>query len=149
MITDSLQQVLTTLYPLYKTEVYNRREQMMKCTAFGSIGLLAMLCALLLSPHRIALSPLDAILLAIASLVWSALFGGLILQHHYRHRLAKQVLIQLERALGFYEEGLFVDKQPLYPEQWKTAWLTDRSLILYYSALGLFNGLFLLALLLV
>lgn len=149
MISDGVQQVLTVLYPLYKREVYNRREQMMMCAAFGSFGLLAMLFALLLSPHRSALRPSDALLLAIASLIWNALFSGLILQQCHRHRLAKQVLIQLERALGFYEDGLFVDDQPLYPEQWKTAWLTDHSLLLYYAALGLLNGAFLLALLLV
>lgn len=149
MIANSLQEILTSLYPLYKREVYARREQMMKCSAFGSFGLLAMLCALLLGPRSGALNPSDAFLLAIASLVWSALFSGLILQQHYRHRLAKQMLIQLERALGFYEEGLFLDNQSLYPEQWKTAWLADRSLVLYYSSLGLLNAILLLALFLV
>ena len=36
MITEGTQQVLTVLYPLYKDEVYKRREQMMRLTAFGA-----------------------------------------------------------------------------------------------------------------
>jgi hypothetical protein len=72
----------------------------------------------------------------------------LIYQQQYRHRLAKQILIQLEQALGFYEEGLVVENQTLYPERWKTVWLTDRSGILYFSSLGLLTGIFLIALLL-
>ncbi len=148
MIADSIQQVLTTLYPLYKKEVYDRREQMMKLTGFGSVGLLAMLCTLLLSPQKGTLSLSDSLLLALTSLVWCGLFCGMIFQQQHRHRLAKQILIQLEQALGFYEEGLFVDHQPLYPDQWKTAWLNDQSRMLYPSALILLTGLFLIALLL-
>lgn len=146
MITENVQQILTTLYPLYKEEVYKRREQMMKLTAFGAIGLVAMLCALLLSPQKSHLSSLEALLLGLASLTWCGLFCALIFQQQYRHRLAKQILIQLEQALGFYEEGLVVENHTLYPEGWKTVWLTDRSGILYFSSLGLLTGIFLIAL---
>jgi hypothetical protein len=148
MIAESVQQVLTVLYPLYKEEVYKRREQMMRLTAFGSLGLIAMLCALLLSPQKHRLTSPETLLMGIASLIWCGLFCALILQQQYRHRLAKQVLIQLEQALGFYEEGLFVEHQALYPGGWKTAWLNDRSALLYLSSLCLLTGLFLLALLL-
>jgi hypothetical protein len=72
----------------------------------------------------------------------------LILQQQYRHRLAKQVLIQIEQALGFYEEGLFVEHQPLYPAKWKIAWLRDRSGMHYLASLCALTGIFLLALLL-
>lgn len=82
-----------------------------------------------------------------AGLIWCALFCALIFQQQYRHRLAKQVLIRLEQALGFYEEGLFVDHQALYPDGWKTAWLHDRSGALYLSTLCLLTAVFLVALL--
>src|SRR5262249_35105138 len=110
MQTESSHEVLTVLYPLYKEEVYRRREQMMKLTAWGATGLIAMLFALLLnpSPHRLAGIP--QWLIGVGSVVWGSLFCSLIVQQQYRHQLAKQLLIQLERALGFYEEGLFVDK---------------------------------------
>ena len=148
MITEGVQQTLTVLYPLYKNEVYQRREQMMRLTAFGAFALIAMTFALLLSPLKSRLSPPEAVLLALASLVWCGLFCGLILQQQYRHRLAKQVLIQIEQALGFYEDGLFIEHQALYPARWKTAWLKDRSGLHYLSSLGALTVIFLLALIL-
>src|SRR5689334_16378705 len=125
MITEGVQQTLTVLYPLYKTEVYQRREQMMRLTAFGSFTLIAMTFALILSPLKSRLSPVEALLLGLAGLIWCGVCCTLILQQQHRHRLAKQVLIQIEQALGFYEDGLFNDRQALYPAKWKTAWLKD------------------------
>ena len=146
MITESVQQVLTVLYPLYKEEVYKRREQMMRLTAFGSFGLIAMTFSLLLSPLKSRLSFPEPFLLGLVALIWCGLFCGLIMQQQYRHRLAKQVLIQLEQAMGFYEDGLFIERQPLYPGKWKTAWLTDRTGTLYLSSLCTLTGIFLIAL---
>ena len=149
MITEGVQQTLTVLYPLYKTEVYHRREQMMRLTAFGAFALIAMTFALLLSPLKGRLSPFEALILAFGSLIWCGLFCGLILQQQHRHKLAKQVLIQIEQALGFYEEGLFIEHQPLYPAKWKTAWLRDRTGLHYLISLCALTAIFLLALILV
>ena len=146
MITEGVQQTLTVLYPLYKREVYQRREQMMRLTAFGAFALVAMTCALLLSPLKSRLSPGEDLLLALSSLIWCGLFCGLILQQQYRHRLSKQVLIQIEQALGFYEDGLFVEHQPLYPVKWKTAWLGNRTGMHYLASLCALTGIFLVAL---
>jgi membrane associated rhomboid family serine protease len=88
MITEGVQQLLTVLYPLYKEEVYRRREQMMRLTAFGSLGLIAMLFALLLSPQKDRLTSFDTLLIGLSSLIWCGLFCALILQQQYRHRLA-------------------------------------------------------------
>jgi hypothetical protein len=129
--------------------VYQRREHMIRLTAFGAFGLIAMIFALLLSPVKSRLSSPESVLLALGSLTWCALFCGLVLQQQHRHRLAKQVLIQLEQALGFYEDGLFVDHQTLYPAKWKTAWLTDRTGLHYYASLCGLTGIFLFALILV
>lgn len=148
MITEGTQQILTVLYPLYKEEVYKRREQMIRLTAFGIFGLIVMLFALLLSPTKSRLSSSESLLLSLGALIWCGVFCGLILQQQYRHRLAKQILIQLERALGFYEDGLFIENQALYPAQWKTAWLGDRSGIFYLASLCTLTAIFLLALLL-
>lgn len=149
MHTESVHQVLTVLYPLYKEEVYRRREQMMKLTAWGAMGLVAMLFAILLTPSKTGLTGSEAWLVGLATVVWSGLFCSLIHQQQYRHRLAKQILIQLERALGFYEEGLFVENQALYPDGWQTAWLGDKSTLLYFTCLGVLTSLILLALLLI
>ncbi|HSL03555.1 MAG TPA: hypothetical protein VK901_08465, partial [Nitrospiraceae bacterium] len=137
MITESVQQVLTMLYPLYKEEVYHRREQMMRFTILGSLGLITMLFAFLLSPYKDRLTSVDTLFIMLAGLIWCGLFCGLISQQQYRHRLAKQVLVQLEQALGFYEEGLVAEQQSLYPQGWRTAWLSDRTLILYFTSLCL------------
>jgi len=148
MITEGVQQVLTVLYPLYKDEVYKRREQMMRLTALGAFGLIAMVFALLLSPAKSRLSAAETILLSLVALIWCGIFCGLIVQQRYRHRLAKQVLIQLEQALGFYEDGLFIENQALYPAKWKTAWLNDRTASVYLASLCALTGIFLLALIL-
>jgi hypothetical protein len=148
LITEGVQHTLTVLYPLYKKEVYQRREQMMRLTAFGSFGLIAMIFALLLSPVKSRMPPPEVFLLALASLFWCGLFCGLVMQQQHRHRLAKQVLIQLEQALGFYEDGLFIEHQALYPAKWKTAWLADRTGLLYLTSLCTLAGIFLLALIL-
>ena len=147
MLAENRQQILTVLYPLYKGEVYARREQMIWLTAFGSMGLIAMLFALLLSPQMDRLTSLDRLSMGLASLIWCGLFCALILQQRHRHRQAKQILIQLEQMLRLYEEGLFVENQALYPEGWKTAWLRDRTGLLYFTTLGFLTALFLLALL--
>lgn len=147
MLAEHRQQVLTALYPLYKEEVARRREQMMWLTAFGSLGLIAMLCALILSPQKNHLTPFETLLIGLASVIWCGLICSLLLQQQDRHRLAKQLLIQLEQMLGFYEAGLFVEDQTLYPEGWKTAWLRDRTGLLYFTTIGSLTALLLLALL--
>ena len=147
MRAESTQHTLTVLYPLYKEEVYRRRDQMMKLTVWGAAGLLTMLFAILLSPYKTRLTTPETWLIGLAALIWSGIFCFLIAQQRYRHRLAKQILIQLERTLGFYEEGLFVERQALYPEEWKTAWLGDKSTILYIACLGILTGLIVLSLL--
>ncbi len=147
MITETVQQILSVLYPLYKEEVYQRREQMMRLTVIGSLGLITMLFALLLSPYKDRLTFLGTSSIMLASVVWCGLFCGLIVQQQYRHRQAKQVLVQLEQALGFFEEGLVAEHQALYPQGWRTAWLSDRTGILYFTSLCSLTGLFLLALL--
>ena len=149
MQTENTHHVLTVLYPLYKEEVYRRREEMMKLTAWGAMGLIAMLFAVLLNPYKAHLTTPETCLIGFAALMWSALFCSLIMQQRDRHRLAKQILIELERALGFYEEGLFVENQALYPNGWQTAWLGDKSSILYFACLGVLTGLILVALLLI
>jgi hypothetical protein len=121
---------------------------MMKLTVWGAIGLLGMLFGILLNPYKAKVTAPEAWLIVFAALVWSGLFCSLIAQQRDRHRLAKQILIQLERSLGFYEEGLFVEHQTLYPDGWQTAWLGDKSTTLYFACLGVLTGLVVLALLL-
>ncbi len=54
---------------------------------------------------------------ATSVMLFSGVLGYLILQQRDRHRMAKQALIEIERALGLYEEGLYLPDKPLYPER--------------------------------
>lgn len=128
--------ILKVLYPWYKEEVYRRREQMMRLTAFASAFLILLLITTLAIPAR---SRFDAAMTLFATTgvgLFSALFAYLILQQRNRHRMAKAVLIEIERALGLYEEGLYLLDKTLYPENWQTAWHNDRSVVVYLTVLA-------------
>lgn len=147
MTAEERRNTILTLYPLFKEEVYRRRQEMMRWTAFGSLGLIAILVVLALSPHKDRLTSVESLLIGLAGLIWCGLFCALILQQQDRHRQAKQRLIQLEQALGLYEAGLFIEHQTLYPEEWQRAWMDDRTGLLYITTLGSLTALLLLALL--
>ncbi|MEC4888521.1 MAG: hypothetical protein RI101_00545 [Nitrospira sp.] len=144
--TDERHGTLLALYPLFKEEVYRRRHEMMRWTAFGSAGSMAMLLALLLSPHASRLTSLETLLAGLAGLIWCGLFCALIRQQENRHRQAKQVLIHLEQALNLYAEGIFVEDHSLYPQTWASDWTRDKTGLLYYGTLGTLTALVLLAL---
>ena len=122
------------LYPLYKTEVYKRREQMMRISVFGC-GFLLMLLFFLLGEPPKSWSITENIL-AISGLgIFSCFLGYLIQQQYRRHKMAKQSLIEIERTLGLYEEGLYHEHGPLYPKTWETQWLFDRSIYIYIGSI--------------
>ena len=129
-------EILRVLYPWYKEEVFRRREQMMRLTAFASAFLVLLLVTIM------ALAPSHATdftikLFAITGIaLFSAIFVYLILQQRDRHRIAKQTLIEMERVLGLYDEGLFLVGKALYPQDWQTAWLSDRSVTVYVAVIA-------------
>ena len=50
--------------------------------------------------------------------------------------MAKQSLIEIERAFGLYEEGFYLSiTKSLYPKDWQTAWLSDRSVTVYIAVI--------------
>lgn len=134
-------EVLRVLYPWYKEEVFRRREQMMRLTAFASAFLVLLLMTLmaLATPH-----PLDITVRVFAisgTALFSALFVYLILQQRDRHRVAKQTLIEIERVLGLYEEGLYTVGKALYPQNWQTEWLSDKSVTVYVAVISALTAL--------
>ena len=146
MITaDDHRTTLLTLYPLFKEEVYRRRQEMMRWTAIGSVGLIAILVSILVLPSK-PLTWAESVLMGSAELIWCGLCCALIRQHQDRHRQAKQVLIQLEQALHLYETGLFLEEHSLYPQTWTSDWTRDKTGLLYYGTLGALAVLVLLAL---
>lgn len=141
-------EVLKILYPWYKQEVFRRREQMMRLTAFASAFLVLLLVTMLVAPAR-PQPHFTTMLFAITGVsLFSAIFAYLILQQRNRHRMAKEALIEIERLLGLYEEGLYLVGKALYPEDWQTAWLSDRSIVVYLTVLATLTVLVIAAVLL-
>ena len=150
-LRDEQIEVLKILYPWYKEEVFRRREQMMRLTAFACAFLVLLLVTMLAVPAFPARPRPDftVALFAITGVaLFSAMFAYLILQQRNRHRMAKQALIEIERVLGLYDEGLYLVGKALYPEHWQTAWLGDRSVIVYLTVLATLTVLVIAAVLL-
>lgn len=148
MITeDERRETVLRLYPIFKEEVYRRREQMMRWTAIGAGSLVAILSIVLLVPAARSLSAAPRLLLACGTILLTITYMGIIRQQHNRHRQAKQQLIKLERALGLFEELPGHDDHTLYPEGWQNEWTRDRSLLQYMAVLTLLAGIVLVAIL--
>ena len=128
-------EVVRILYPWYKEEVFRRREHMIRLTAFGSAFLLLLLITILALAPPYPVDPIVKIFSMTGVALFSALFIYLIIQQRDRHRLAKQTLIEIEKVLGLYEEGLYLEGKTLYPEDWQTAWQSDRSVTIYVAVI--------------
>ena len=135
-LTEKQLEVFRVLYPLFKVEVFQRREHMMRLTAFGSTVLVLILVALfVLPPWSVPTSPTRWFSISGVAL-FSGLFAYFILQHADRHRMAKQQVIELEKTLGLYQEGWQPGGEALFPQNWQTDWATDRSVALYLAILA-------------
>jgi protein-S-isoprenylcysteine O-methyltransferase Ste14 len=140
-------EVLKVLYPWYKEEVFRRREQMMRLTAFASAFLVLLLVTMLAVPSRAHVGFTGELFAITGVALFSAIFAYLILQQRNRHRLAKQALIEIERVLGLYEEGFYLQDKPLYPPEWQTSWLRDKSVVVYLAVLTALTALVIAAVL--
>jgi hypothetical protein len=141
-------EVLKVLYPWYKEEVFRRREQMMRLTAFASAFLVLLLVTMLAVPARPRPDFTTALFAITGVALFSAIFAYLILQQRSRHRMAKQALVEIEHVLGLYDEGLYLEGKALYPKDWKTDWLRDRSVTIYLAVLATLTVLVIAAVLL-
>ncbi|MCZ6547321.1 MAG: hypothetical protein O6837_04285 [Deltaproteobacteria bacterium] len=110
-------EILKTLYPIFKREVFERRESIMRIATFGSGTLFAVL---LLVTSR---------LLNFGRLRWLAILGLVIFiaglidqikQQKVRHTQAKQGLIEIEKALQFFQENAYLPGKSLYPLDWQS-----------------------------
>ena len=141
-------EVLKVLYPWYKEEVFRRRELMMRLTAFASAFLVLLLVTMLAVPSQAHPGFTGKLFAMTGVAIFSAVFAFLILQQRTRHRLAKHALIEIERVLGLYDEGQYLEGKALYPPEWQTAWLSDRSVVVYLTVLTALTVLVIAALLL-
>ncbi len=145
--TDKQLEIFHVLYPIFKDEIFRRREQMMRLTAFASAFLLLVLVTLLaMTPWPTPTSPTRWFAISGVGL-FSGLFAYLILQHADRHRMAKQQLIELEQTLGLYQDGWQPDGNALYPKNWQSDWTADRSVTIYLAILAALTALVICAML--
>jgi hypothetical protein len=119
------------LYPLFKREVFRRRENMIRLSAFHHAVVLFLLVAWLAVPSDQASDSATPWLAMTGLAVFSGFFASVILQQAHRHRMAKQQLIAFEKEMGLYEEGRLFSGKTAFPEHWKTDWRTDRSIMIY------------------
>lgn len=145
LTVDEQRATLLALYPLFKEEVYRRREQMMRWSAIGAGSMFTILIVLLLVPTHSQLTLSGRALVAGAIVLLAATFASFILQQQQRHRQAKQTLIELERALGLFDADILPNQRPLYPNHWQTDWTRDHSTTLSLVLLGFLALLALLA----
>ena len=66
---DEQHETVLRLYPVFKEEVYRRRDQMMRWTAIGAGSLVAILSIVLLVPAAHSLSTTPRLLLACATIL--------------------------------------------------------------------------------
>ena len=140
-------EVFRVLYPLFKDEVLRRREYMSRLSAFHNtvLVLLLVMMVMVISPgHSNAITRW----LAISGVViLSGFVAYLILQQADRHRMAKHQLIELEKAMGLYQESWIFPGKIAYTQHWQTDWLTDRSVAIYLTVLTVLTALVICAML--
>ncbi len=141
-------EVLKTLCLWYKEEVFRRREQMMWLTGSASGVLVLVLVLLLIVPTAAAPEWTATVLTGTGIAVFFGIVAYLILQQRSRHRMAKHVLIEIERELGLYEEGRYQPDAAFYPEEWQIAWREDWSVPIYLTVVAVLAGLVIAAVLL-
>ena len=123
-------ETLRMLYPIFKREVFDRRDRMMKIAGLGS-GFLLLLQTLILYLS------ISSGLLIISVIIFTGLALAQIFQQSRRHKQAKQGVIEIEKALGLFETGTYFPDRSLYPQHWQTRPHSDYGLIMY--TLGLIS----------
>ena len=140
-------EVFRVLYPLFKEEVFRRREHMIRLSVFHN-GFLVLLLVWMLAVSSGQTADPTVRWLAVSGLaLFSGFFAYLILQQADRHRMAKQQLIELEKGVGLYQEGWHPTGKAAYPANWQTDWVTDQSITIYLAVLTSFTALVVCAML--
>jgi hypothetical protein len=130
--TEEKIEIFKVLYPLFKGEIYNRRDQILKVGSISTgVFLFLIFLAALLKGSGISLKA-DLYPLLSGFLFFEAVICYHLYQHKTRHEQAKRLMIKLEEEMGFFKEGIFDASKSFYPEKWKIrGW--DPGYILYPS----------------
>jgi hypothetical protein len=121
-------ETLRRLYPIFKQEVFDRRDRIMKLAGLAS-GFLLLLMFLTYY------SAVTSWFLILGVIIFTGIILAAIKQHSRRHAQAKLGVIEIEKALGLFESGTYFPDRSLYPDHWKIRPTWDYTLIFYSSAL--------------
>ena len=146
-LTHQQFEIFRILYPIFKEEVFSRREQMIRLTAFSSTVLVVILFTQATIIPWLAPDPFTPWLFTAGIILFSGVFTFFILQHAKRHRMAKQQLITLEQTLGLYHDKGEINGDALFPHNWQYDWTTDQSVTIYLAALSILTMLVIIAVL--
>ena len=131
-------ETLRRLYPIFKQEVFDRRDRIMKIAGLAS-GFLLLLMILIYS------FVITSWLLILGVIIFTGIILAAITQHSRRHTQAKLGVIEIEKALGLFESGTYLPDRPLYPDHWKIRPSWDYTLIFYSTALILLAAIVILS----
>ena len=146
-ISQEQLEVFRVLYPLFKEEVFRRREHMIRLSVFHNAFLVLLLVTMLAVSPGHTPDPTTRWLAISGMALFSGFFAYVILQQADRHRMAKQQLIELEKGIGLYEDGGHHNGKTAYPEHWQTDWVADRSVTIYLTVLTSLTALVMCAML--
>ncbi len=140
-------EVCRMLYPLFKEEVFRRRESMIRLAASYSGVLVVLLVITLMVSPAVSIDSILKVAVLCGLAIFSSLQAYLIVQESHRHRQAKSQLIELETMMGLYQESWRGNEKTVYPQNWQTDWKADQSIYVYLTALILLSVLLTLVLL--
>ncbi len=128
-------ELFKVLYPLFKKEVYHRRDQILKVASLSSGFFLVLVFAVsCFKAFGVSFRPYFFPMI-MALLIFEVVICYHLAQHKSRHEQAKRMLISLEEQMGFFKEGVMEASKRFYPEKWKIRGL-DPGFLFYPLAHG-------------
>ena len=108
--------LLTTLCPMFKEEVYRRTARIGNITILGAAGLVGGMLWYATWADEFGDVERLVCVLGVAMFVGALLYQ--VSREAERHAEAKDALIRIERALGLFEPGRHLPAAAVYPEAW-------------------------------
>ncbi len=108
--------LLTTLCPMFKEEVYRRTARISNITMFGAAALVGGM--LWYATWADEFGAVERLLCAAAVAIFIGALLYQVSREAARHAGAKEALIRIERALGLFEPGRHMPAAAIYPEAW-------------------------------
>lgn len=112
-------ELFKVLYPLFKKEVYDRRDQILKVASLSSAFFLVLVFALSCFKAFGISFRSHFIPMIMGLLIFEAVICYHLVQQKSRHEQAKRMLISLEEQMGLFKEGVMEASKRFYPEKWK------------------------------